>query len=85
MSPADPVPAQSADEDSVQVAHEFAVEAAAARHGLLAGAGLEGGQLAEVGGDERVAALDAIAWNLPRPEPERLPPDDAWPADGAAA
>lgn len=35
--------------------------------------------------DDQTAELDAIAWNLPRPEPDRLPPEEAWPADGAAA
>lgn len=34
---------------------------------------------------DRIIELDAVAWNLPRPAPQPLPPDEVWPSAGDGA
>jgi hypothetical protein len=70
-------------EHLVHELESLAVEAAVAQDRPLAPVGPGHGEVGLVP-DDRVAELDSIAWNLPVRQPERYPPDAAWPPEDAA-
>ena len=48
-------------------------------------AAAEGVGQSDAEASNRIAELDAIAWNIPRPRVALRPPEDTWSAEDAAA